>query len=142
MIYAQIKDGVISNTIVADEETPLSLFAEGFDSLVRVDELSPRPGPGWTYDGAHFSAPAVEVAPIADVTPRQIRQALTLMGVSMASIAAALASLPEPQRSLAQIEWEYSIAFQRHRPLVESVGLMLGWDSAQLDALWRFAASL
>lgn len=77
-----------------------------------------------------------------DVTPRQMRQALVLSGVSLEMIENALNSLSEPTRSLARIEWEYSIAFQRNRPLVTQVGLMLGWTDTQIDALWRLAASL
>lgn len=79
---------------------------------------------------------------IPDVTPRQIRQALILKGVSMDSIDAALSSMPEPVQSLARAEWEYSIAFQRNRPLVAQVGQMLGWSSNQLDDLWHFAGTL
>lgn len=77
-----------------------------------------------------------------DVTPRQIRQALVLKGVSISMIEDALASLPEPTRTLAQIEWEYSVAFIRRNPLVEQVGLLLGWTSEQLDDLWTFARKL
>lgn len=79
---------------------------------------------------------------IVDVTPRQIRQALILHGVSLTDIENALALLPEPTRSLAQIEWEYSVMFLRRNPLVEQVGQMLGWTSEQLDDLWIFAAKL
>lgn len=79
---------------------------------------------------------------IRDVTPRQIRQALILSGISMQQIEDALNTLPEPQKSLAKTEWEYSIAFQRQRPLVLAVGQMLGWTSQQLDDLWRLAATL
>ena len=57
-------------------------------------------------------------------------------------IDAALATLPEPMKSLAQTEWEYSTEFFRRRPLVESVGVMLGWNSEQLDNLWLLAGSL
>jgi hypothetical protein len=89
-----------------------------------------------------FFAKAPETAPIPDVTPRQIRQALVLSGVNMEQIEAALDSLPEPTRSLAKIEWEYSIAFQRNRPLVAQVGTMLGWTSAQIDDLWALARGL
>jgi hypothetical protein len=80
--------------------------------------------------------------PIKDVTPRQIRQALILSGISAQQIEDALATLPEPTQSLARAEWEYSIAFQRERPLVGQVGQMLGWTSEQLDDLWHLAASL
>lgn len=79
---------------------------------------------------------------IPDVTPRQIRQALVLSGVTMQSIDDALNTLPEPTKSLAIAEWEYSIAFQRNRPLVDSVRQMLGWTNEQVDDLWRLAATL
>lgn len=79
---------------------------------------------------------------LPDVTPRQIRQALILSGISLAAIDAALDALPEPTKSLARTEWEYSISFQRSRPLVAQVGQMLGWTSAQLDALWQLAGTL
>lgn len=88
----------------------------------------------------YATAPAVPQ--IADVTPRQIRQALILSGVLMADIDSALASLPEPTRSLAQTEWEYSVSFKRSRPLVDSVRQMLGWTNAQVDALWALANTL
>lgn len=85
-------------------------------------------------------APATPI--IADVTPRQIRQALILSGVSISQIDDALESLPEPTRSLAKTEWEYSTSFQRSRPLVSQVGALLGWSSTQLDDLWLYAAGL
>lgn len=59
MIYAQIKDGKIKNTITLDDSSLESIFSEGFDSLVRIDILSPVPGIGWNYDGSNFSAPSI-----------------------------------------------------------------------------------
>lgn len=79
---------------------------------------------------------------IPDVTPRQIRQALILSGITMQQIEDALGSLDEPVKSLARIEWEYSVAFQRNRPLVSQVAAMLGWTETQVDGLWLFAGSL
>lgn len=79
---------------------------------------------------------------IPDVTPRQIRQALILSGITLQQIDDALATLPEPTKSLAMVEWEHSISFQRSRPLVASVGQMLGWTSEQLDNLWLYAGTL
>jgi len=112
---------------------------------IKIGELSEPDGVTWTEEEwserlAVYSAPPVISIP--DVTPRQIRQALILSGVSLASIEAALATLPEPTKSLAETEWEYSIAFQRYRPLVQQVGLMLGWTPEQLDQLWLFAGTL
>jgi len=90
-----------------------------------------------TEERAELAAPVPE-----EVTPRQIRQALILSGVSLEQIEQALDTLSEPTKSLAKTEWEYSIAFQRSRPLVAQVGQMLGWTSTQLDDLWRFASTL
>ena len=88
---------------------------------------------------AHDTTPPVV---IPDVTARQISCALVMTGVSMAAIAGALESLPEPTRSIAKIEWEFSNAFERNRPLVAQMGQMLGKTSAELDALWLFAGTL
>lgn len=94
----------------------------------------------WESRLAQFSKAPVKIIP--DVTPRQMRQALILSGVSMEAIDTALNGLSEPTKSLAKAEWEYSLSFQRNRPLVQQVGQMLGWTSEQLDALWEFAATL
>ena len=95
----------------------------------------------WEEKLAKYAAPPA-AKQIPDVTPRQMRQALILSGITMEQISTALNSLPEPQKSLAIIEWEYSIVFQRNRPLVAQVALMLGWTDEQLDQLWYFAATL
>lgn len=78
----------------------------------------------------------------SDVTPRQIRQALILSGITMQEITDALNTLPSPQKELALTEWEYSTAFIRTNVLVSSVGAMLGWTNQQLDDLWVYAGTL
>lgn len=49
MIYAQIKDNKIINSIVIDDETPMELFSKGYDYFIRIDNLNPTPGIGWSY---------------------------------------------------------------------------------------------
>jgi len=80
--------------------------------------------------------------PPDQVTPRQIRQALVLNGLTLSQIDSALASLPDPTKTMAQIEWEYSVAIHRSNPLVASVGALLGWTSDQIDALFIQASGL
>jgi len=87
-------------------------------------------------------ATAPPAPPKPDLTPRQVRQALVLNGITLANIDAAIAQLPEPDRSLAQIEWEYSVAFVRTNPLIAQVAAILGWSTEQLDAMWDFAKTL
>jgi len=79
---------------------------------------------------------------LPDVTPRQIRQALVLSGITTKQIDDAFNMLKEPLRSLAKVEWEYSISFQRNRPLVNQVGMVLGWTQKQIDDLWILAGKL
>jgi hypothetical protein len=94
----------------------------------------------WAEKLAAYASPPI--VNFADVTPRQIRQALVLSGVSLSQIDEALAGLPEPMKTLATIEWQYSVAFIRANPLVAQVGQSLGWTSAQVDALWTLAKNL
>ena len=52
--FALIDNGIVSNVILADT------WPGGID----VTNVTPRPGPGWTYDGSTFTAPPlVEVPP-------------------------------------------------------------------------------
>lgn len=76
-----------------------------------------------------------------EVTMRQARQALILAG-KLSTVNAALASMTGTAGELARAEWEYSIAVQRNRPLVLSLGAALGMSSADLDALFVTAKSL
>lgn len=60
MVYAQIKDDLVKNCIILRHTEYEELLAEGFDDLVRIDDLDPRPGIGWSYDGETFTAPPPE----------------------------------------------------------------------------------
>lgn len=60
MICAQVKNGIVMNIIVLDDASLAPLFTEGFDSLIRVDQLQPYPSIGWTYDGTNFNPPQGE----------------------------------------------------------------------------------
>jgi len=63
MIYAQILENTIQNVIVIDDESIVSLFVVDFltqtpyDAVVRIDNVDPTPGIGWTYDGTNFNPP-------------------------------------------------------------------------------------
>ncbi len=62
-VFACITNGVVENTIVADEAFVAS-YANGagarFDAFVRVDELAPRPGIGWAYADGEFTEPVIQ----------------------------------------------------------------------------------
>ena len=75
------------------------------------------------------------------VSMRQARLALLGAGL-LASVDAAIDSLPSPQKEAARIEWEYATDVQRSSGLVPMMGLALGLDDAALDALFIEAAAL
>lgn len=134
-MFAFINDNKVLEVKDVSEDEAMS-SAHLFQRVIDISLMSPMPAVGWVYDNG------ILYRNIPSVTPRQIRQALVLSGVSLDLIESALNSLPEPTRSLAKAEWEYSNEFERSRPLVANVGLMLGWTSDQLDNLWLFAGSL
>lgn len=47
------------------------------------------------------------------LSPRQIRLALIQSGVSLSDISNMIAQLPEPDRSIINTLWEYSLSFDR-----------------------------
>lgn len=86
---------------------------------------------------------AIRNAPVVPdrVTMRQARLALLGAGL-LANVDTAINALPEPTKSAARIEWEYSGEVHRDRPFVQTLGGALGLSSAQLDALFVAAAAL
>lgn len=90
---------------------------------------------------------AAEVAAIRDkpvvpaaVTMRQARLALLGAG-ALAGVDAAINAMPEPTRSAAKIEWEYSQEVQRHNGFVAALGPALGMTDEQIDTLFIAAAT-
>lgn len=76
------------------------------------------------------------------VTPRQIRTALVLSGISLSSIEAIIDSLPSPNKEIALIAWEYSVEFQRNNPLINQLAPLLGLSSEQIDDIFILASTL
>ena len=76
-----------------------------------------------------------------EVTMRQARLALLENGL-LANVQPAINSLPEPDKTKAQIEWEYSNALQRSNPFVATLGTALGLSSQDLDDLFIQASTL
>lgn len=75
------------------------------------------------------------------VTMRQARLALLGAG-KLDQVVTAIAALPEPTRTAAQVEWEYSNEVQRHNGIVSQLGPALGLTDAQIDGLFMAAAAL
>ena len=75
------------------------------------------------------------------VTMRQARLALLQVG-KYADVSTAIASMPEPQKTAATIEWEYASTVERSSTFVASMATALGLTEAEMDSLFVLAASL
>lgn len=86
--------------------------------------------------------PVVETVPVPDeITMRQAR--LVLLGAGMlGSIESAIAALPEPVKSAAKIEWEYSQSVKRKNGFVEQLAPLIGLSEKQVDDLFIAGAKL
>ncbi len=71
-----------------------------------------------------------------EITARQIRMSLIMLGVDLQNITDALEQLPEPQKSLAKIEWEYAGTFERNNEMLKVMGVQLGFSDEQLDQIF------
>lgn len=60
MVYAQIRNNIIKNTIILDDPSLESLFVVGFDSLERVDNLTPEPSQEWFKEDGVWNPPIIE----------------------------------------------------------------------------------
>lgn len=77
----------------------------------------------------------------SEVTMRQARLALHQAGF-LPTVESAINAMPEPPRTAARIEWDYSNAIQRDNQFVAQLGAILGLTSTQLDELFIQAAGL
>lgn len=89
---------------------------------------------------AHLNPPSAPSVP-QSITMRQARLCLHKHGM-LAGVQPAIDALPEPDRTAAQIEWDYSSVVERHRGFVLTIAESLGLADEQLDELFIEAATL
>lgn len=93
-----------------------------------------------TWNGSEWISS--EVAPVPyKVTMRQARLALLQAGL-LSQVEYAINALPEPPRTAARIEWDFSSEVYRDRDFVLMLGSTLGLTSVQMDDLFITAATL
>lgn len=115
------------------------------DAVANVINASPEFADA-QYPGAWRTAEIQDAPPASavpqSVTARQAHQALILAGL-YDDVQPAIDAIADPvQRKLAQIEWDKSNDFERHRPLLVQLGQAIGLDDDGLDALFVTASGL
>lgn len=129
-----VTDGIIVNTIEV-----ASIDALG-DTVTLITADTGQIG--WlVVDGVATEPPPKPVPVPQSVTMRQARLALHAAGL-LSGVDAAIASLSEPAKTAAQIEWEYASAVERNAGLVPAMAAALGMTDAQIDDLFITAATL
>lgn len=119
---------------------PFAWSADGgilFDGAMPQDKRDAVLAVYDAHDPEAQPAPSVP----AEVTMRQARLALLAVG-KLADVNTAIDAMPEPDRTAARIEWEYSGTVQRSKPLVQALAPALGLTEAQMDELFTQAAKL
>ena len=142
MIAYEIKTNGVwtgaSRAVAPDEGLPAGWVRADAPPAVIDGQSAVFAGDGWViYD----AEPSVVVPVPAEVTMRQARLALLAAG-KLAAVDAAINALPDPPKTAALIEWEYSNAVRRDSQFVALLGPALGLDAAGLDALFIAAAKL
>ena len=97
----------------------------------------------WGEDGYPFLSDHPVTLPQVPqrVTMRQARLALHNTG-KLTAVEAAINALPEPPRTTARIEWDFSSEVHRGKEFVAIMGTALGLTNTELDELFTQAALL
>lgn len=111
------------------DNTDLPFTVVGQGEIVEADTITwPEP-------------PAPPVPVPQSVTMRQARLALHAAGL-LSSVDTAIASMQEPAKTAATIEWEYASAVERNAGLMPAMAAALGISEADIDDLFITAATL
>lgn len=155
MKYAEINND--SNTIIRE----LDLFCPppehkyGLNKLTRIIPIVDGVKPNFNSEKEFLSnaenivfEDRVEKQWIINVIPppEQVplwafRAILTIMGLS-SQIDQMIADLPEPNKTIANVQWYYGNYIERNHPLIDSLGAQLGLTKEQIDNVFFEANKL
>ena len=122
---------------------PNFVSGPGFDLRAEEKDSYQFPVDGWYwFDNLDLALAGLQQpTAIEAVTMRQARLALHAKGL-LTVVVSAIDSLPEPQKTAAKIEWEYSSEVHRQSQMTNLIAAVLGLTEQQVDDLFALAASL
>jgi len=132
---------VVSDETLAEYNVyPLNHDSQTVFDLVERGPIEERNGEWWqTYTGRDKTPE--EKRSIMAVTMRQARLALAQQGL-LQTVEDAIALIPEPDRAMVMIEWEYSATVERSSQWVATLAPALSLNDEQMDDLFELAATL
>ncbi|QTO00543.1 hypothetical protein J8E27_12560 [Brucella sp. 458] len=109
-------------------------------------------GPGGTVYGKVWNGATI-IDPDANPTPEQVRERMPNLSArqlrlgllhlgKLSDVPVAISALPEPEKSQAQIEWDYASEFRRLHPLIVRLIPILGLTDEQVDPVWEQFATV
>ncbi len=141
--YARIDDGKVAELFETEGDITTMFHPELLWVGVTEDSF---PLMGWGYtleNGLHTFNPPPSVIPSVPqkVTMRQARLALHNIN-KLSAVEAAINALPEPPKTAARIEWDYSSEVHRNKEFTLMMATALGLTDEALDNLFITAAAL
>lgn len=136
MKYAFIKNNTAVEVVQSD---PFMIFVPHYAEQFTIVPDSCKAG--YVLNNGVWEPPTPVIIIPQEITMRQARLALLDIGL-LANVQTAINTLPEPDKTKAQIEWEYSNALQRGNPFVTTLGTALGLSSDDIDNLFITASRL
>ncbi len=136
MAYAFIQNNTIVEVVA---NNPYMIFVQHYaEKFVEVPD-SCKTGDVFLNDEWVTPVPPQYIP--KEITMRQARLALLDAGL-LGNVQAAINSLPEPDKTKAQIEWDYSNSLQRNNSFVSVLGTALGLSEQDIDNLFVQASAL
>ena len=142
MIHACLKNNTVDKIVDILTEDEYFELSKVFSSVINIENEIIRPNVGWVLNGTSWEEGDIEPSSIKSITPRQFRQAFIVLGHSLQNVELFIDQLPEPQKSFAKIEWEYSTMFFRDNAMLNQMAPLLGYTSEQIDQVFITGASL
>ena len=112
-------------TVTGDDYTLYNYNSDANEVMLREDGYLPE-----------NEIDITEVKVPEKITARQLRSSLILAGINLSLIDSIIATLPQPQRDLAQVDWEYSTNFYRNNSMINQIAGALKLTSEQVDNIF------
>ena len=113
-------------TVTGDDYTLYNYNSEANEVMLREDGYLPE----------NEIDLNVEVKVPEKITARQLKSAMILAGINLTAVDAIIATLPQPQRDLARVDWEYSTNFYRNNTMINQIAGALKLTSEQVDNIF------
>lgn len=139
--------------LYSDAPNPLGFPAQYPSEVRQVDNSVTIESP-WVemtqaqFDSLHeqYMEQVQEIARLKESVPQEVllyqfRTAITMAGLKSA-VEALIESLPDPPKTVVREKWEYGNTVRRYHPQTIQLATAIGLSSAQIDDIFRTAATI